>query len=216
MSSSEYNRIKCPVKFHLPMSDLTSSEDEVEQHHPLVSSATNKNVKFHLPTFESSESKKEFEFDNAATVLSCEPYSQKLHAKKTVRLDLNTETTSSTTKNAYKRGITFSKEQDKQILGIFEKFKGLSKAEISEQLSKIGLNCSFHCIQRRFFFLKFSMKKSGKFTKEQTDELTKAIMEHGLNSTLVSNSVKSLSRSQVRGFIHYNKRKQEKRETDTR
>jgi hypothetical protein len=68
------------------MSDSTSSEDEVEQHHHLVSSATNKNVKFHLPTFESSESENEFEFDDAATVLSCEPYSQNFMPKKLLDL----------------------------------------------------------------------------------------------------------------------------------
>ncbi len=34
-------------------------------------------------------------------------------------------------------------------------------------------------------------------------------MEHGLNSTMVARSVKSLSNQQIRPFIHYHKRKQE-------
>ncbi len=56
----------------------------------------------------------------------------------------------------------------------------------------------------------FHEYKKPKYTKKQTDELARAVMKHGLNTTLVVNSVKSLSRQQIRSFIHYNKNKQER------
>jgi hypothetical protein len=77
MRSSEYNRNQLAVRFHVPISDSTSSEDEVEEDHLPVISATNNNVKFRPPKFESSESEDEGEFDDAETVLSNNPHTHK-------------------------------------------------------------------------------------------------------------------------------------------
>jgi hypothetical protein len=55
----------------------------------------------------------------------------------------------------------------------------------------------------------FHQYQKRKYTKKQINELSRAVMKHGLNTTLVANSVKSLSRQQIRSFIHYNKNKQE-------